>query len=161
MASSSPASPESLIQVFRPSALLRWPLYLMNGFLVLALAVLGVTAIMLHNMSVPLPLTLLVSGAAMCLTFFTVNSSVLSLRLHLNDRGATLRLWPWRRTMEWRGCQVQKIFRPVGVTAVRIISSDGRRIWLSSGWFAGFEQLHFELERLAREHGGKVTLAPS
>ncbi|MCP4599130.1 MAG: hypothetical protein GY847_01090 [Proteobacteria bacterium] len=128
--------------------------------MILALiAIISAVAVLLYTETYP-PWPSIASGATICIVFLFVNSAILNLKLEIDREYIKLTFWPWHRRLEWQGCEVQKIVRPIGITAVRIISADGRRLWINSGWFEHFDRLHYEVERRARTNGGRVRLAP-
>jgi len=136
---------------YRPSPVVRWPLHLLNVLLVITiLALVGVSLLLVRLEEEP-PWALVGVGGGICLLFFAVNLTIVSLRLRLDDRGARLRVWPWRRLIPWEGAEVRKIVRPVGVVGVRIVGASGDKIWVSQAWFKGFDETLAEIERFAAE----------
>lgn len=160
MTSSSRPLSEHARDRFRPSPAVRWPLYATNAvLLLLVLALLAVGYLRDEIADAPSTLTL---GAALlvCFFFLAVNSAVAGVAVALDSRGLVLCVWPFRRSISWEGCAVEKIVRPpVGVTALRLVAADGRSLWLSAGWFRDFEGLHAAVESRARDAGGRVSIA--
>ena len=142
--------------VYRPSPVVRWPLHLLNVLLFITIiALVGVSLLLVHLEEEP-PWALVGVGSGICLLFFLINLAITALRLRLDERGALLRTWIWRRLIPWEGAEVRKIVRPVGIVGVRIIAESGRKIWISQAWFREFDETLAEIEGFAREHGLKV-----
>jgi len=140
------------VGVYRPSSLIRWPLHLMNGLLVVAiLAVAGcVAAFRLVGLEPPWALAIV--GAGVCVVLLFVNLAAAGLRLVVNERGVSLRVWPWRRLVPWEGAEVERIEGPDGISGARI-RGGGKALWLSAAWFRDFEVAMSEIEAGAARRG--------
>jgi hypothetical protein len=141
---------------YRPSPLVRWPLHLLNALLLITILALVAVAVLLQRLGEEPPWALVWTGGGICLFFLLLNFAIVSLRLWIDDRGARLRIWPWRRRLQWRGAEVLKIVRPFGVTGVRIIGDRGRRIWVSQAWFGDFDAALAEIEQSAAAAGAAI-----
>lgn len=143
---------------YRPSPLVRWPLYLMNALFVLVALVLAATVAFYLFIDEPPPWTLVgVSAAVLALLFF-VNLAVARLRLRVDDRGVRLLVWPWRRRVSWKGVRLAKTVRAVGVVGVRLRDDRCRELYLNPAWFKDFDRALAEIERRVREAGGEIGL---
>jgi hypothetical protein len=143
--------------IYRPSPLVRWPLHAMNALLVLVILAIAATVIALRCMELEAPWAVAIVGAAVCALFLLINLAVISLRLDVDERGARLRVWPWRRRLEWKGASVHRTLRRAGPVAVRIRSERGPGIYLSPAWFRGFERAWLEIEQAARAAGAEIS----
>jgi hypothetical protein len=142
---------------YRPSPLVRWPLHLLNVLLSITILALVAVVVLYRYMELEPPWALVWTGGGICLFFFLLNLSVATLRLWLDEQQARLRIWPFKRRVPWRGAEIRKVVRPVGVTAVRIVGADGKKIWVSQAWFGDFEDALAEIERLAGDAGAPIV----
>ncbi|HUT79415.1 MAG TPA: hypothetical protein VM285_17080, partial [Polyangia bacterium] len=95
-------------------------------------------------------------GGGTCALLLLVNAAVAGMRLTVEPDRVGLRVGPWRRCLPLPGATVRLTSRAVGLTAVRVIGADGRRLYLNPAWFTGFERALAELEDHARAAGGRV-----
>jgi hypothetical protein len=139
-----------------PSPLVRWPLHLLNVILFLTIAALVTMVPLFEYWEAEPPWVLVGVGGGVCLFFFLLNLAIATLELRLAEDYARLRIWPWRRRVEWVGAEIRKVVRPTGVTAVRIIGAGGEKIWISQAWFSEFEEVLAEIERRAQRAGAPI-----
>ena len=145
---------------FRLQPVLRWPLYLMNGFLLVALALLIGFSLFLSTVpETETPWTLTIWGAGITTVFFTVNWTIISVALILDENTVSLSSLLWRKRLLLADSTVEKIIRPMGLVGIRIRSANGDKLWLSASWFENFDRLHRDVEKYAIAAGGKATLA--
>ena len=145
------------VLVYRPSLVIRLPLYALNVLLGLIIVTVVVLAIVLHfMMEAEVPWGIFVTSACVCVTLFLFNMLICSLKLRLTKSGARLTVWPWSRYLAWSDCRFQRIEGPDGVIAVRLVGANGKKLWISSAWFQNFEKLHADMEDKTRTSGGKV-----
>ncbi len=147
----------SAVTDYRPSPLIRWPLYLMNGLLALTILALAGAAVLLGRLGETVPWALVGVGGGICLLLLLVNSSVAALRLAVEPGRVRLRVWPWRRSVPLTGATLRIRVRAVGPTEVRVIGADGRRIYINPAWFSGFDHALAEIEGHTRAAGGEVV----
>ncbi len=145
------------MSVFRPSALVRWPLHVLNVLFLFAILFLaGSVAFFRYIETEPL-WGLVFGGCGVCLFFVMVNLFVAGMKLHVKEKRILLAVGPWRRSVATPGALVTKEVRPVGITGVNIQPvGGGKKLYLNPAWFAKFDDALEEIEGVVRAAGGKV-----
>ncbi len=143
--------------MFRPSALVRWPLHFLNVLLFIVILFLaGSVAFFLYIEAEPM-WGLVFGGTGICLFFVMFNLFVAGMKLHVKEEMILLTVGPWRRSVATSGALVSKEFRPVGITGVNIHPArEGKKLYLNPAWFVKFDDALEEIEGVVCAAGGKV-----
>lgn len=145
------------MRVFKPSRVMRWPLHGLNVLLFLVVACLWGSVAIFRKLDQEPMWSLVAIGSAVCLVFIAFNLALTGMRLRLEEDGATLKVWMWRRRAPWTGMVVTKEIRPVGLTAVRLSGPDGGKgIYLNPSWFVDFDSAVATMEEKALAASGEV-----
>ncbi len=143
--------------MFRPSALVRWPLHFLNVLLLFVILFLAGSVVFFRYIEAEPMWGLVFSGTGVCLFFVMFNLFVASMKLHVKEERILLTVGPWRRSVATSGALVSKEFRPVGITGVNIQPArEGKKLYLNPAWFAKFDDALEEIEGVVLAAGGKV-----